>query len=479
MSGWNIVPAVSIEETYTDNVNLSAQAKSDWITTISPGIHVDGTGGRVRGNLDYQWQQIIYANDSQGRSLQRSMNGIGQVELLENWLFLEGSGNISQRTISAFGTQSNNNELRDSNRTETSTYRLSPRIQGQLGLVADYQLRYNATTTNSNAGVLPRTTAGEWTGTLKGITSLTRLGWSIEGTHQHIEYANGRPNTSEVERGVLTYGFDPQIKASLIAGHESNDYISLDQVGKNIFGMGFDWAPTERTQLSLMKEHRFFGDGHSLTFSHRTPLSAWSFSDIRDVTIPTQQMAQVGLGSIYDLLFAQMTSSIPDPVERARAVNNTLQNSGIPANAQVSLGFLTSNVTITHNKVASFALIGATNTVTFSAQNTENQQLGTSFGVIDDLSLSPNIRQKGINVNWAHQLSSMTYLTLLASHSHNTGSGGSSGQDSSLNSLYLSLSTQIGPKTSANFGLRQVRSESTAGNRYDEHAVTGAVSFKF
>ncbi len=479
--GWKIVPYVSAEETYTDNVDLSTQGKSDWITTISPGIHVDGTGARVNGSLDYHWAQSNYVNESDRRNLQRSMNGSGQVELVENWLFLEGSGNISQQTVSAFGTQSSNNELINSNRTETSTYKLSPRIQGLLGSVASYQLRYDATTTNSKASALPKTTSGEWSGTLKGVTPLTSLSWAIVGDRQHIEYnaVNARPNTSELARGVLTYSFDPQIKASLIAGRESNDYGSLDMVGKNIYGIGLDWAITERTQLSMNKERRFFGDGHSLTFSHRTPLSAWNFSDIRDVSTPSQQMAQIGLGSIYDLFFAQLTSSIPDPFARAQAVSQILQKSGIPANTQVSAGFLTSRVTISRSQVASVALMGANNTVTFSAQSTQSQQLGTSFGVIDDLSLSSSIKQKGLNVNWAHQLSELTYLTLLASHTHSTGLNSSSGLDSSLNSLLLSLTTQIGSKTSANFGLRHVRSASTAGNSYDENAVTGAVSFKF
>lgn len=40
-------------------------------------------------------------------------------------------------------------------------------------------------------------------------------------------------------------------------------------------------------------------------------MSAVRFSDIRDISSLPNQFATAGLGNIYDLLFAQLTSTVP------------------------------------------------------------------------------------------------------------------------------------------------------------------------
>ena len=63
---WRIQPAVSVRETWTDNVTLvpSSQARSDFVTEISPSLTIQGRGSRARMDVDYRPTALIYARDS-------------------------------------------------------------------------------------------------------------------------------------------------------------------------------------------------------------------------------------------------------------------------------------------------------------------------------------------------------------------------------------------------------------------------------
>ncbi len=88
-------------------------------------------------------------------------------------------------------------------------------------------------------------------------------------------------------------------------------------------------------------------------------------------------LATVGLGNIYDLLFSQMASSIPDQAARAIFVNNLLLQNGIAPNVQVNAGFLSSQVTVMRRQELSYVLLGVRNTLTLAVNRTRNDSLGT------------------------------------------------------------------------------------------------------
>lgn len=129
---WVIVPRISLTETLTDNGRLSASrgaSGSEQITQITPGIRIQGESARLKGYLDYGLSQIYYAQHSSANKTQ-NFNAFGTLEAVEDWLFLDAGGNISQASISAFGTQSSSNASINANSTETSSFRLSPYTRG-------------------------------------------------------------------------------------------------------------------------------------------------------------------------------------------------------------------------------------------------------------------------------------------------------------------------------------------------------------
>lgn len=475
---WLITPTISVDGTYTDNVSLSPSKKADLVTRLSPGITLDGKSGRASASVNYQWQRYSYAENSALSNQQRKLAANGKLELVDQWLFLEGSHNIAQQSISAFGTQSASNELVNSNRTETAAYSISPYIQGRLAGMADYQLRYSGTHTSSDSGALSGGTAATtraWTGRLSGATPLALLGWTLNANQQVVHNSNNFDSRSDHLSGTLTYQIDPQIRLLASVGREADNFTSAVQQNRTTSGIGLDWAPTERTSISLKKDRNAAGNAHSVDFSHRTAFSAWKFSDSRSITIPTPQMALARTGTAYDLLYLQLASSFPDPAERATEANRQLAQAGIAADAPIFGSLQTSQAFVQTRQQASVVLIGANNTVVFAADRSNSERLGTGVGLADDFAANSSIRQSGFNTSWAYRMTPHAALTLNASTSHSTGSA----VDTSTKALSLSLTTQLGAKTSASVGLRQSRFDSNAGTGYDEQALLGAMQIKF
>ncbi len=474
---WLITPTVSVEGIYTDNVDLTPTKKSDFITQFSPGVSLDGRSGRASASLNYRWQFNTYADASGRNNNQRSLAANGKLEIVEQWLFLEASHNIAQSTVSAFGTQSSNNELINANRSETAAYSISPYIQGRLAGAVDYQLRYTGTSARSETGALSAaaTTTRSWTGRLSGATPLVPLGWSVNANQQVTGQGTGVDTRSSSVAGTLTYQIDPQVRLLASAGRETDNYTNAAQQKRTTSGVGLDWAPTERTKLSLKKDRNAAGNAFSVDFNHRTALTAWKFSDSRAISVPTPQLAQANAGTAYDLLYQQLASTFPDPVLRAAETNRQLSQTGIAANSPIFGPLLTSRPFLQRSRQASVALNGANNTVVIAVSRSNSEQLGTGIGPADDFALSPNIRQSGFNASWAHKVTPDTAMTLTTSSSHSTGSG----LETMLKAWSLLLTSKVGVNTSASVGLRQSHFDGAGGTGYDEHALTGSMQFKF
>lgn len=483
---WLITPSLSGSMTLTDNVRPGQGNKqSDLITSVTPAIRIDGKGGRVSGSLSFSWQQNFYANESRYNNDQTALSASGKAELIEQWLFLDASASIAQRTKSVFATQTVGNELVNDNRGQTTSYQWSPYIQGSLGGSVGYELRYRNTQTSADTGVYATGSgvdAQTWSGRLSGGTPLALLGWSLFAEDQSTKFAVRDTKSSRL-LGTLEYRIDPQLKLNVSAGRESDNFSNPDLQSRTVSGVGLDWAPTERTLLKLNKEKRSFGNGHVIDFSHRTGLTAWKFIDSRSVVVPAQQFVNAPVGTAYDLFYALLGNDLQlrnDPVARALATSQLLQGLGIPASSLIYGDIATSQPFIQRRQQASVSLIGANNTVTFTAQRSSSTRIGTGTGLpADDFLNSRNIRQSGFSGSWAHKLTPHSSLTLNALTSRSRGD--LSSQDTRLRSLSLLYTTKLGARTTASLGLRQNNYDNSGvtNTDYTEHAITGTLSASF
>ncbi|HWU84159.1 MAG TPA: TIGR03016 family PEP-CTERM system-associated outer membrane protein [Rhodocyclaceae bacterium] len=475
--GWDFKPSIGIDLTQTDNVFLQAKdPSSDLIVKTSPGLLLQGQSARASAYVDLQLQQINYMNNGDRDRLQHAFNGTGKIEVLENWLYLDLSGRISRQATSVFAPPTSGSDSINNNVVEARSYRVSPYIKGRAFGAADYMLRFDNTQYSSKNGPMRDTTVQSVQGNLAGASPLMRLGWSLDGATQQVDYSSGAQNKTDSLRGNLTYTFDPQFRFTVIHGQESNDYVNFQQQTSNINGWGFEWAPNERTQLAWKQEHRYFGQGHDLRLTYRTPHTAWRISDSRDVAVLAPQTMTYSVGTYFELLDEQFKSAYPDDAERAAIVLAYLQSLNLSPDAQVIGGFMSSRASINRRREISFTWTGVRNVITMSAQESNRTALGTGADIpIDDFSLSSTIRQRGINFNWAHKLTPNATLTFVGGRAQVTGN--TSNLDTDRTTYSLNLSRKLGVYTSATIGVR--KSKVSGYLDYDENAVIASLIAKF
>lgn len=477
---WSIEPGISLTGAFTDNVRLSQSNKeSDLITTISPNIRIKGDTSHVKVNADYSLNGLVYTNNSSKNQFQHALNANGTLEVVDNWLYLDANGVVTQQLISAFGTQSADNSSINANSTQTSNFLVSPYIKGYLRGLADYQLRYSRSWTQADSSSNYDMVTDQVTGVLKGDTTLAKLGWSIDASLSRYDYSDSRQSQDNRLRGFLTYRFDPQIMLSANLGKESNDFATPGNETYDTHGFGFDWRPTQRTVLAAALDKRFFGNGHTFKFSHRTPLGAIQFTDSRDVSVLPNQLTSVVIGNIYDLLSTQLASSIPNEVERDAFIRSYLVTNNIPLTTQVSGGFLASQASLKRRQELSYLLRGVRNVVTLAATSSNDERLSSAVIPGEDFGIYSSVAQKAVSANWSHSLNPLSSLGVNLTYTKNKGDKNGGLDDSSLRKLTATYTTSLGARTTASLGFRHSEFSGSVAEDYSENAVLGTLAMTF
>ena len=208
---WNIVPRISLTETLSNNINLaSSEQQTGLITQVIPGVRVDGRTARLKMYFDYALSGNFYTNGSQNSNTNSYLTTFGTFEAVENWMFVDFRGMISQQLINPFGTQSPSNAYDNRNTAQTGSYGVSPYIRGQIAGASEYFLRYNYSYTNSGTSGYSDVTLSQWLGQLRGNTRFQNLKWTIDGSQQSTDYSRGRNYDDQRLRAMLTYHLFPE-----------------------------------------------------------------------------------------------------------------------------------------------------------------------------------------------------------------------------------------------------------------------------
>lgn len=476
-SAYIFEPRVSISGTYSNNIDLSSKnPSSDFLTEVSPGFRWSSNRGRIRGNVDYSLNQLLYTRRSDKNELQNALTANGTAELVDNWAFIDVNGSISQQYISAFGAPSIGSTNINENKTEVSSFKYSPYVKGIFGDFASYEARYTSSIAKSKSSLASDIFSNEGIFRLTSRELFSRLRWSVDLTKSVVDYDPGRKTTADVFRGSLQYPFGDQVVLTAIGGRESDNYITVDQDSRYFAGGGIMWSPSTATKLTANTENHSYGRTYNVTFEHRTPRTGWYLSDSKNVSKTAADQGTASLGSIYDLLFSQFSSIEPDPVKRARMVNSFLSNNGIDPATQIVGGYSTAGLTMQRSQSVTFALLGVRDTITFTAIRTQSQRLSDGSGILGDFSNSQTINQNGVTLGYSHKVSPISVFN--ASLTQQLSSGDSSLFSTKLRSLNLNYSTRLGRNVTSNLGIRRTISSGDTTS-YEEFAVTGGLNIRF
>ncbi|HET7260312.1 MAG TPA: hypothetical protein VFK60_00585, partial [Casimicrobiaceae bacterium] len=100
-----VAPTISWESTWTNNVGLATDRKSDWINEIRPGLEFAGSGAHSKVDGSLSLSALAYARTSSNDRILPQANIIGTIEAIDRLLYIDGTVDVSQQYLSPFGAR--------------------------------------------------------------------------------------------------------------------------------------------------------------------------------------------------------------------------------------------------------------------------------------------------------------------------------------------------------------------------------------
>lgn len=259
---WKITPSISASETYTDNVNLApaGKEKNDLITSLAPGVSIQGDGSRLKLNAHYRAQGVIYAREHGRNHIYNQFRGSAQAELMRDYLFMDAGATATQQLLTpSQGVYGNN--IGGASTTNVYTYRLSPYFRHRFGGVADTLLRYTNYGTRYATGTLADATGNRVDARMKSGRDFGRLGWALSYDNDHLSRKFGGDIKNETGTGNVSYRLTNSLRAIAQGGYEHHSFLSASPTyayqNGTYWAGGFGWQPNRHLMLEGLYGSRY------------------------------------------------------------------------------------------------------------------------------------------------------------------------------------------------------------------------------
>lgn len=495
-SDWDFSPGVGLAQHYSDNVNLApaAQARSEWITEITPRLSVNRAGGRLQVHADYSLQGLLYANDSQPSRLRHALNGNARAELLDDWLFLDASARYAHEQRNLAGGVGVAGPAGLANTTSVGAYSLSPQIRHRLGSFATLEARIAR--------------EGVWVGdTGVSDTEITRYSlmlasdadfypwsWQFAFDRQDSDNATQADTSSERMNLDARYRLSRAWSVRARAGHEKNDHAGAARTVRDFsyagLGLGYtpsrrlaadlmyntsdngdfysgnvSLSPTLRTRLTANTTQRAFGRSYGLDLSHRARRATVSLRYQDDLTTSQRQfLANFGTLNAY-LCTNGVELYPPGAVPPAAAGCATfLGTVNVVGQTQLNQTFRGKSL------IGTLGYNLKRHTWTVNLFDTTRELEGAPGGD----------STQGMQATWGYRPATRTTYTLAAGASQVESSGVLGGRADDLWNLSLTVARQFQPDVSGSVVVRhQARQSDQANNDYRENSIAARVNLTF
>lgn len=478
---WTFDASVLTQVTATDNSGFESKSRreSDVLVELSPRIAIWGEGARLRVGGSATLGGVHYVDGTQDSRLLPTADLLATLEAIERRLFLEAAAVVTQTRENPFAPRPEGAST--FNRLETRQGRFSPYLQGNLVTDVRYLVRSDNAWTATSGG-----TAAEGDGYVgRHVVELDRaprpFGWGAqaERTDSRFDDAAQRRLTQDVARVRLDYAFTPQLAAGVRAGYEQNNFVLDGRGDGSIYGVNVTWRPTERTDLNGFWEDRFFGSGWRLSFSHRMPRLAWNALLSRDLgSAPQSLFTLPATDNVAGLLDAAFTTRFPDPVERARIVQDLIARQGLPSALGAPLSIYAQRISLINSRSASVVLLGVRNSLGLTGFYLRTEDLSDTIFAGIGTALTNNT-QRGATLTFSHQLSTLTSLNATTAWTRTRELGQVDPEQSDQYTLRVQMLRQLAPRTSISVGARRQIFNSNRIDDARETAIFAGLTHRF
>jgi uncharacterized protein (PEP-CTERM system associated) len=486
---WTIEPGISSLLTWTSNAQLGAdsEARSDAILDVRPRISVRAEGGRLLLSGAVALNGIAYADHTLPSRVLPEGDLSARLEAVERWVFLEASARVFQTSSNAFGARPEGPST--SNTLTTTVGRFSPYVEGPIGPLTRYRVRSDSTWTNDSSvdsGAAESGASGYFGRYAAFIEHDPKpLGWRVEAERSETRYRDEAttPLVSDLARLVVDYAITEELSAGLRTGYERNDFASTGTKNYTTYGGQARWQPSARTLLTAEGERRFYGSSWRLRFDHRAPKLSFNVGLSRGVESAPQSLFDLpATGNVAALIDAMFTTRYPDPAERSKVVQQFMINQGLPATTLGPTNLRSQRLSLVTASSVGIGFIGSRSSVVISGFDTRTEDLPDTV-VPTSAGAAGNNVQYGGAVTFSHRFGMTVSLGATLDWSRIRGldvvAPATGPAMTTQRGARVQLSVQASPKTSATFGGRYRKIESTTAIPGHESSVYVGLDHRF
>lgn len=476
---WTLEASVTTQAAVTDNSAFEEsriEGPSDVVLTVAPSVRFRRDGARLRAGGTVGLSAAHYIDGTQAGRLVPVGDIGATLEAVERSLFIDAAAVVTQTRNNPFAPRAEGVPAID--RLQTAQARVSPYLQGNPTPNVRYLIRSDNSWTETRA-------RGNLAGELNGyvgrhfaeIERLPRplgLAFQIERTATRFTDTTQGTLTLDTARLRADYAFGPELVMGLRAGYEQNNYVLAGKGDGSIYGAELTWRPTERTDLTGHWEHRFFGSGWRMSFAHRRPRIAWNALLSRDVgSAPQSLFTLTPTDDVAGLLDAALTTRVPDPVERARLVQDLIARQGLPTSLGGPVTIYTQRISLITSRSATVVLLGARSSIALTGFYLRTEDLADSvFSVLG--TAAENNTQRGGALTYSHQMTPLASLNATYGYTRTRALRAIAPDASDQHALRVQTQHRFGERTTGFVGVRyQIFNSSTADDAREKAAFAG------
>ena len=486
-----VVPSVTVLGTQTNNAlaGTGRPPHADTVLDVIPRLFLQSSHARWQLQGDLSLHGAYFAQGTNPDVVAPQGHAGLHTEWVKNLLFLDAGFSATQGAVSPYVGQGG--ALQGTSYT-TTQWRISPYIDRELRPGLRFVARSDDTwTRTSNTPSQSALNGGRYLQQSLRLEQRPQvLGYALEARQSYSSY-DGDPygwlrDTTLRAIGELAMGQHAQF--GLIGGREKVQGASSD-VSSSIYGLRVDWRPGFYGQLGATVEHRFFGTGWNLTAAAGTPQARLRLDWRRDAVSSTAPLGGTTGGSLVttqasnigELLNSLLVTRYPNPLERARAVQDLLGSAGLPASLATSGNFYVGTTVLQNDLALTGLLLRGRNSLALSVYRNRVENLFLpGQEVLQALQVrSVNTMQTGWALNFGHRLTPLANLNVTLQRESDTGFGTNQGLSAVSRVMIVQIDRRLSERTTGLVGVRRRLLASTLVAGGNESAVFAGLVHRF
>jgi uncharacterized protein (PEP-CTERM system associated) len=468
---WFIEPSIGARVTATNDSALGGlDGERDVVVGITPRLVLRGDTPALHVLGSIAVDAVNYTRQTQEDAVLPQVDLLARLMAVDRFFYIEGAVRAQQTNANPFGQRPDATPT--ANTVTATQYRLSPYIDHEPRSGLHIRARSDNSKTNENGSTLSLAESVGRAYLQHHTASIEQdprpFGWRVEADRNHTRY-QGEATTLTIDVARLLINFAPndEIRFGLRGGAERNNFSPSGDDTRSIYGGQFSWRPTERTVFDADVERRFFGTSWHLDFSHRSPLLAWNIRATRDIdTTPVALLGLPATDNVAGLLDAILTTRVPNPIDRAKQVQDLIRLRGLPSSLAAPISIIGPRVSIANLVSATGALLGNRSSIALSVFRSEVRDALDVGPFATGLAITNN-RQIGGSLAYSRTLSPTASATVVLDYSRVQALAEIVGQRTQQAGVRGQLSQQVAAKSFAHIGVayRKLASGVVAGGR--------------